>query len=292
MVFKKIFGGGSEKLPKELDIDDLIVLERYAEAEERLRTKLKANENDLHSHVKLAEVFTATGQVSAAVREYLYAADEYADDGFYDKAIALLAKAAKLDPADTTIAGRGERFEEVKRVEQSRAMALEGLMTARRESGERPSMLEAQQIWLDLQATPLMKNLNADQLRRLFGAVAILKPAPGAPLVEQDSSEQKLFIVSRGGVEAIWQGISGGSPRRTTLRTFGPGDVFGESTLFERQPWRFTCYADSLCVLLALDKTGLELALQGNSDPKTLLDVLRGARSDRELGSAIAMLEA
>lgn len=287
MVFKKIFGGGSAKLPEQLDIDDLIVLERYAEAEERLRARLQSTSSDLHAHVKLAEVFTATGKVASAVQEYLFAADEYADDGFYDKAIALVAKAAKLDPADTTIAGRVERFEEVKRVEQSRAMALEGLMTARRESGERPSMLEAQQIWLDLQATPLMKRLNADQLRRLFGAVAILKPPPGAPLVEQGSSEQKLFIVSRGGVEAIWQGKS----RRTTLRTFGPGDVFGESALFERQPWRFTCYADSLCVLLALDKTGLELALQGNADPMTLLEVLRGSRNDRELASAIAMLE-
>src|SRR4029078_2600816 len=107
-----------------------IVLERYAEAEERLRARLQSNSADLHAHVKLAEVFTATGKVASAVQEYLFAADEYADDGFYDKAIALLAKAAKLDPADTSIAQRNERFEEMKRVEQARAMALEGLMTA------------------------------------------------------------------------------------------------------------------------------------------------------------------
>jgi tetratricopeptide (TPR) repeat protein len=287
VVFKKIFGGGGgEKLPEKLDIDDLIVLERYPEAEERLRTKLQAAPNDLHSHVKLAEVFTALRKVDSAVQEYLFAADEYADDGFYDKAIALLAKAAKLAPADPTLAQRLERFEELKRVEQSRAMAIEGLMTARRDSGERPSVLAAQQIWFDLQASPLIKRLNADQLKRLFGAVTIVKADSGDVLAKRGMTDPALYIVARGEVEALWETAA----RRMALRTFGAGDIFGESTLFERQSWPASYYASSLATLLRLDKVGLEQALQGNTDPVGLLEVLRGTRSDRDVAATIEKL--
>lgn len=286
MVFKKFFGGGGEKLPEALDIDDLIVLERYEEAEQRLRQKLEANANDLHAHTKLAEVFTALRKVESAVVEYLFAADEYADDGFYEKAIALLSKAAKLAPADPSIAQRVERFEEQRRIEQNRAMVIEGLMTARRDSAERPSLLAAQQLWLDLQGAALMKKLNADQLKRLFGAVNILRIESPTEVAIRGVADPALYIVARGDVEAIWVTAK----RRMPLRSFGVGDVFGESTLFERQPWPATYRAEARTTLLKLDKGGLEQALQGNSDPVGLLEALRGAHFDRDVSAMIEKL--
>ena len=109
MVLKKLFGG--DKAAREYDIDDLIVLERYAEAEARLKDKLKITPNDLHSHVKLAEVYAVTGQVVWAVEEYILAGEEYAEDGFHDKAIALIAKAQKLAPTNASLGERIERYE-------------------------------------------------------------------------------------------------------------------------------------------------------------------------------------
>ncbi len=284
MVFRKLFGGGGkEKLPDDLDIDDLIVLERYEEAEARLRAKLGANSNDLHSHVKLAEVFTALRKVESAVQEYLFAADEYADDGFYEKGIALLAKAAKLAPTEPSINQRLEQYEELKRIEQARTMAIDGLMSKRRDSGERPSVLFAQQVWLDLHPSALVKRLNADQLRRLFAALVFVKPANGEAVATRGSREEALFIVMRGEVEAVLERPG----KRLVLRTFGVGDVLGESTLFEHLPWPATYYAGSSCSLLKLDKDGLEQALLGNADPKGLLDALRSARADRDVAAAM-----
>jgi CRP-like cAMP-binding protein len=286
LVFKKLFGGGGAKVPETLDIDDLIVLERYDEAEQRLKQKLEANANDLHAHTKLAEVFTALRKVDSAVVEYLFAADEYADDGFYEKAIALLSKAAKLAPADPSIAQRVERFEEQRRIEQNRAMVIEGLMTARRDSAERPSLLAAQQLWLDLQGAALIKKLNADQLKRLFGAVTILRIEGPTEVAVRGAADPALYIIARGDVEAIWVTAQ----RRMPLRTLGVGDVFGESTLFERQPWPATYRAEARTTLLKLDKGGLEQALQGNSDPVGLLEALRGAHFDRDVKAMIEKL--
>ncbi|HEY4596114.1 MAG TPA: hypothetical protein VIJ02_06900, partial [Thermoanaerobaculia bacterium] len=70
-------GGKRQQEPQEYTIDDLIVLERYEEAEERLRARLKSTPADLHSHIKLAEVYTQLKRFEKAVDEYVYAAEEY-----------------------------------------------------------------------------------------------------------------------------------------------------------------------------------------------------------------------
>ena len=54
-------------------------------------------------------------------------------------------------------------------------------------------------------------------------------------------ADPALYIVARGDVEAIWVTAK----RRMPLRSFGVGDVFGESTLFERQPWPATYRAEA-----------------------------------------------
>src|SRR6185312_8400666 len=78
----KWFGGGKKPPePREHSIDDLIVLEQYEEAGERLRARLKDHPDDLHSHLKLAEVYTQLQQFARAVDEYGFVAEEYAQDG-------------------------------------------------------------------------------------------------------------------------------------------------------------------------------------------------------------------
>jgi len=96
-------GGKKQEEPQDYTIDDLFVLERYEEAETRLRARLKDNPTDLHSHLKLAEVYTELRQFEKAVDEYVFVAEEYAQDGFHDKGIALLSKAMKLAPLDQTL---------------------------------------------------------------------------------------------------------------------------------------------------------------------------------------------
>jgi len=103
--------GGSKQPQQEYTIDDLIVLERYEEAGDRLRAKLKTSPQDLHSHLKLAEVYAQLQQYDKAIDEFGFVADEYAGDGFYDKGLALLSKAAKLAPLDPSLRARIDRLQ-------------------------------------------------------------------------------------------------------------------------------------------------------------------------------------
>src|SRR5688572_24991521 len=119
---KNWFGGGAKQDPgqkpakkeENYTIDDLIVLERYEEAVEHLKSKIKLNPNDLHMHLKLAEAYIGLKQYDRAVDEFGYVAEEYAQDGFYEKGIALLSKAQKLAPMDQSLRYRIERIQREK----------------------------------------------------------------------------------------------------------------------------------------------------------------------------------
>lgn len=289
MGLKKLFGGDKAHT-REYDIDDLIVLERYSEAEARLKDKLKITPGDLHSHVKLAEVYTATGQVVWAVEEYIYAGEEYADDGFYEKAIALIAKAQKLAPSNASLAERVDRYEMLKRLEHSRTLAIEGLMQRRSESGDAPaaSVLDAQQLWQDLAESQLFKRLPGDQLKRLLAAMLLIRPDAGEVLASPYSQQQELFLVARGQLESFIETRRG----TVAVRSFGTGDILGEAVLLERRPWPAGLRAAQPSTLLKLTRDGLEEALSGNADPRGLLDALREQRHDRELAAAVDRLKA
>jgi tetratricopeptide (TPR) repeat protein len=288
LVFRKLFGRGG-KPANELDADDLIVLERYGEAEQRLKSRLQTNPNDLHAHVKLAEVYSATGQLINAVEEFVFAADEYADDGFYDKGIALLAKAAKLAPLDETLPQRLEKLEARKRLEHTRQAAVEGIQQQPPEPGTRPhSLIEAQQLAMAIEESPLLRRLSTDALKRLMAAMATLRAGVGAVVAEKGARREELLLVVQGGLTAIFEHAAG----TADLRSFGPGDVVGESALLERRPWPATYRVTQRSILFKLDREGLERALTGNPDPRSLIDALREQRHDEAIAAAMRKLEA
>ncbi|MEO8503669.1 MAG: cyclic nucleotide-binding domain-containing protein [Acidobacteriota bacterium] len=294
-MFKKLFGSGGnkEKLEQELDVDDLIALERYGEAAERLKERTKSHPNDLHSHLKLASVYQAQGQNLKAVDEFVYVADELADDGFYDKGLALLAKAIRMAPGDSSITERVDRLENLKRLEHSRSFAIEGLLRQNlqgKEGGtmQGTSVIEAQMLWANLQETTVVQRFAPDQIKRLLSAMEIHRVRPREILEEAGSTTEAVYLIVSGQIEALVEKTGG----LTQLRSFGAGDFIGESTLFERKPWPTHYRATEACTLMRLDRPGLETALQGNPDPRAFIDQIRAQHFDRDVRQAVEALQA
>ncbi|HVT59252.1 MAG TPA: cyclic nucleotide-binding domain-containing protein [Thermoanaerobaculia bacterium] len=287
MALKSWFQGVRGKTgPHEYTIDDLIVLERYDEAAERLVTKLKDNPQDLHSHLKLAEVYTELRQIARAVIEYSFVADEYAQDGFYDKGIALLSKAIKLAPGDTSLGMKLEDLQNEKSMEHVRSQAIEGLRQAGGEH-DGTSALELQRLWHHLASSALVRNLPGEQLRRLFSAMELVHFQESAVVVEEGSLEQYLLLLVRGVVDAM----SGeGRDERDLLRSFTGGDIIGEGALLERTPWPATYHVREAVIALKLNREGLEKCLIGNPDPRVFIEMLREQRNDRAVASTVQSL--
>ena len=286
MVFKSWFNKGGASAPQaEYTIDDLIVLERYAEAEERLQAKLKTSPDDLHSHLKLAEVYTQLKQYEKAVDEYGFVAEEYAQDGFHDKGIALLSKAAKLAPLDASLPIKLDKIQREKSLGVSRSLAMEGL----REAGGMQagtSALELQRLWHNLAGSHLVQRLSGEQLKRLFSTMELVHLPAGTVVATEGSREGRLLLIVRGVLEAV--AALGGRPM--ALRSFTSGDIVGEAVLLEKGAWPADYRVGEEATVLALGREGLEKNLVGNPDPRAFLEALREQHHDREVAVSLRRL--
>jgi len=283
---KSWFGGGAKQEPQDFTIDDLIVLERYDEAVEKLRAKLKLNSEDLHSHLKLAEVYSQLKQYEKAADEFCFVAEEYASDGFYDKGIALLSKAIKLAPLDNSLRLKVDKLQREKSMEQVRALALEGLRAA---GGQRAgtSALQLGRLWHNLAGSTLVRHLTGEQLKRLFSTMELVEFPPSATLAEEGSREAFLLLLVQGVVEVIAAGADG---KPMVLRSFTSGDMVGEAALLERGVWPGNYKVAEPLLALRLTREGLEKSLVGNSDPRTFLDALREQHNDRDVAVLLRKL--
>lgn len=279
-------GGKKQQEPQEYTIDDLVVLERYDEAGDRLRARLKDNPNDLHTHLKLAEVYTHLQQFGKAVDEYVYVAEEYAQDGFHDKGIALLSKAMKLAPLDQSLRFKVDKFQREKSMEHIRALALEGLRQA---GGQRAGTgaLELQRLWHNLANATLVQHLPGEQLKRLFSCMQLVNLEVGAQLAEENGREPFMLLIVRGIVEAF---AAAANARDLSLRSFTSGDLLGEAALLERSVWPANYRVTEATMALRLTREGLEQALVGNPDPRGFLDALREQHNDRDVAATLRRL--
>lgn len=316
MDFKSLFKGNKPSKGKKPDpaltqsadpederehtIEDLIVLERFEEAEDRLKARLKKRPDNLHAHLKLAEVYTELKKGESAVQEYVFVAEEYARDGFYDKGIALLGKASRLAPLDEKLRHKTAALQNAKRLEHKRTAAVEGL----RQGGAAGNAwaMEVQRAWHHLARGPLIQGLPEEQVRRLFGALVLTRWEAGSLVAERGMAGEELYLVLRGTLEARLEhgeggrggeGEAGGDGEAVSheLRTFGAGDILGESVLFERRPWPATYVATEAAALLTLTRLGLEKALVGNPDPRGLLEALRKQGHDQAVAHMVGKLK-
>lgn len=277
MVLKKLFGSGKSDDERDYTIDDLIVLERYDEAEGKLHARLKDHPKDLRSHLKLAEVYLEQKQIQKAVDQYVFVADEYASDGFFDKGVALLQKVYRMVPMNEDLPIKIERIRQRKRLEQVRENAMAGLQEGLGDSVEAgSSVIELQGLWNQLVRSSVVRLLDGNQLHRLFAVMDLQHLEPGTVIAEPGSGESKLLLLVRGQMEA--RAVVDGE--EIQIRLFGPGDIVGESTLLSQQPWPARYVIVDSAVVLQLERSKLEGLLTGNPDPKRLLDSLRDQRSD------------
>lgn len=295
MGIKSWFGGsgakqepGQKPAKKEEDytIDDLIVLERYDEAVEHLKSRIKLNPNDLHLHLKLAEAYIGLKQYAAAVDEFGHVAEEYAQDGFYEKGIALLSKAQKLAPMDQSLRFRIERIQREKSMENVRAIALEGLRQAGVQNAG-TSAVELKRLWHHLSTSSVVQHLAGDQIKRLFSSMELVRADKDAILAEEGSRESFLLLIVNGVVEAYFLQDGG---KEMALRTFTSGDIIGEAPLLERGAWPAHYRVVEPLVSLKLTREGLEKTLVGNPDPRNFLEALREQHNDRDLATTLRRL--
>lgn len=292
-MLKKIFkkkkkGLSSPEDEKGLTIEDLITLERYEEALQELKERVKFAPKDLHSHLKIAEVYVALKDVTRALDSYMFVADSMADDGFFDKGIALLSKAARLAPGDDKIPKRINRYRAMKALEKRRSYAIEGLKenqsTDFRSAAN--SALEVEMLWNKIAKSHLVTQLDGEQVRKLFSVMEMVKVKADDTLAREGQEMPVIFLVVDGSITATAQ-VDG---QEFEIRSFTSGDLLGESTLLEHKNWPADYRVDQSGTVFTLDRKGLEATMIGHADPRAFISVLRQQNLDRDVQTSVYKL--
>jgi len=273
---------------KKADVDDLMTLQRYGEAEEQLQRLLKKSPYDLRARQKLAELYKKTGRLDEAAAEYMEIADKYAKEGFHDKALALLAQVSKLAPLADKVWPKIERLRRAKQLEQHRPAIMEALVGRRSGSTQSTAAsIQFDRLWASLVRTRLVDRLEAEQLKHLFESFRIESLDPKEEIARRGQKLEAMFFLVSGKVEVVVALPGGSSP---VLRLLEAGALFGEQALFEHKPWVATYRTAEKSMLLRLDRHGLETALLGNPDPRGLLEALREQQMDTAVAEAVGKI--
>ncbi len=277
---------GKSKGPEKVHVDDLIILERWDEAEQMLKQRLKKDSRDFQAHIKLAKVYESTSRRREAVEEYSYVADRYAADGYFDKAVATLTKASKMAPQEGKLIFKRRAFERMRHNEKRLTAIMRSLSSLEGQVGSATtsSYLELRRVWGELALSDFMDRLDDDQLSRLLKVMELERLGKEKVIVHAGERHDQLILVTRGKVDVEIVLPNG---QTIAIRTLEAGDVVGDQALLEHTPWPATYRTVDPVVLLKLSRTGLESALQGNPDPVSLLNALRQQRLDAEVAATV-----
>lgn len=278
--------GGKAKEPEVVHIDDLIILRQWDEAERMMKQRLKKNSRDLQAHIKLAKIYESTSRAREAVEEYNYIADRYTSDGHFDKASAVLKKAYRLAPQEGKLIRKRQAVARMKKFDQRLAAVMKSLSVADGQvaAAATSSYLELRHIWSELAVSDLMDRLDNQQLGRLLKVMELRKVPRNRIVVDRGQRLDELYLLTRGKIDAELALPNG---KTTVIRSIEAGDVIGDQALLERAVWKAVYRTTEPVVLLVLDRPGLEAALQGNPDPRALLNTLREQRLDAEVADAV-----
>jgi diguanylate cyclase (GGDEF)-like protein len=105
-----------------------------------------------------------------------------------------------------------------------------------------------------LSTVRIFADLEAGELEALEALLHSHELRAGEVLFREGDSGGELFVVDSGSL-GIWMSLVDG--QTLEIAAFGPGDFFGEMSIFENEPRSASCQAKSACRLLSLNEKDL-----------------------------------
>ena len=255
------------------DVGNLINRKKYRKAAKVLREQLAERPDNVHLRQRLADVLVLDGDSGGALEILDTMVDEFAEQGFDAKAIAMLKKMQRIDPDRrdvedklTGLIKRRDRnvWERVGNVEIPSTHIMPA-MSADPEIAKRESKLPV------VQQSPLFATFSADELLAVIRGLDLLTFEPGEIIVSENQSGASMFIVAGGSVRVYVRGSKGAS---TQIRVLGEGEFFGEISLLSGQPRTATITAATPTEILELDRQTLDaIAVQHPQVPRTIKEI-------------------
>ncbi len=177
--------------------------------------KLYALDPDPIVRVRIGDARQKLNQKAEAVKEYIHAADLYAEKGFVVKALAQYKLALRLDPANKDAQSKMEGLHSNKTVSEFK---LEPLV----EGEQQPTR----------SVIPLFSDLTQEEFNEFTTRMMIHTFPSGKPIIKEGEAGSSVYILTRGTVN-VYSMIQG---KRVDLAVLQPSDFFGEMAFLTGKP--------------------------------------------------------
>ena len=230
--------------------------------------KLFSIDPDPLVRVRIGDAYQKLNQKPDAVREYMSAADLYAEQGVVVKALAQYKLALRLDPGSKQAQDRIEALHSNRTVKENRAEPVE------KEAPKPQSSV-----------IPLFAGFSQEEFNA-FTRVMNVHPLPGGmSIVEQHDEGKSVYIIANGSVKVYTTMLSGD---RVDLAVLQSGDFFGEMSFLTGQPRTATVETAEDSVILEVTENKLREVV---AQRPHILDVLRKYSDIRTKGTTAKILE-
>jgi tetratricopeptide (TPR) repeat protein len=177
--------------------------------------RLFAIDPDPMIRVRIGNARQKLGQMSEAAKEYIRAADLYADEGFVVKALAQYKLALRLDPTSNEAQDKIGLLHSNKTITE---LKLEPI-----EDGAREPIRSV---------IPLFSDFTSDEFNAFTKRMIIHTIPPGKIIIKEGDTGRSVFILTRGSVQ-VYSTIRG---KKVDLAALHASDFFGEVAFLTGKP--------------------------------------------------------
>lgn len=177
--------------------------------------KLFAIDQDPIIRVRIGDAHQKLNQKAEAVKEYIHAADLYAEKGFVVKALAQYKLALRLDPPNKGAQGKIEQLHSNKSVSEMKLEPIEdGALQPTRS------------------VIPLFSDFTQEEFNEFTKRMIIHTMPPGKPIIKEGDTGRSVFILTRGSVKVVATVMG----KKVELASLQTSDFFGEIAFLTGKP--------------------------------------------------------
>jgi tetratricopeptide (TPR) repeat protein len=177
--------------------------------------KLFALDPDPIIRVRIGDARQKLDQKGEAVKEYVKAADLYAEKGFVVKALAQYKLALRLDPSSKQAQEKMESLHSNKTVSELKLEPIE-------EGAPQPTR----------SVIPLFSDFTQEEFNEFTKRMMIHTYPAGKPIIREGEAGHSVFVLTRGGVK-VYATVQG---KKVDLAVLSPSDFFGEIAFLTGKP--------------------------------------------------------
>ncbi len=203
--------------------------------------KLFAVDPDPIVRVRIGDARQKLSQKGEAVKEYIRAADLYAEKGFVVKALAQYKLALRIDPANKDAQQRMEALHSNKTVSE---LKLEPILDG--ETQPTRSVI------------PLFSDLTQEEFNEFTKRMIIHTVPEGKPIIREGEGGSSVYVLTRGSVK-VFATIQN---KRVDLAVLQPSDFFGEIAFLTGKPRTATVEAAEATDVLEVAEEDLRDMIQ------------------------------